>query len=58
MEITGIKVDASRLQEMKIEFSDRLKEIEETIYQEAGESFNLNSPKQLGSFYLKKWGYR
>ncbi len=40
MEITGIKVDASRLQEMKIEFSDRLKEIEETIYQEAGESFN------------------
>lgn len=56
MEITGIKVDASRLQEMKIEFSDRLKEIEETIYQEAGESFNLNSPKQLGVILFEKMG--
>lgn len=56
MEITGIQVDASRLQEMKIEFSDRLKEIEETIYQEAGESFNLNSPKQLGVILFEKMG--
>ena len=56
MEITGIKVDASRLQEMKIEFSNRLKEIEETIYQEAGESFNLNSPKQLGVILFEKMG--
>lgn len=56
MEITGIKVDASRLQEMKIEFSERLKEIEQIIYKEAGEIFNLNSPKQLGVILFEKMG--
>ncbi|WP_301356915.1 DNA polymerase I [Enterococcus spodopteracolus] len=56
MEITGIKVDATRLQEMKIEFSDRLREIEQKIYKEAGEEFNLNSPKQLGVILFEKMG--
>lgn len=56
MEISGIKVDASRLQEMKIEFSERLQEIEQKIYQEAGETFNLNSPKQLGVILFEKMG--
>ncbi|AZP92953.1 DNA polymerase I [Enterococcus mundtii] len=56
MEITGIKVDATRLQEMKIEFSDRLREIEQKIYEEAGEEFNLNSPKQLGVILFEKMG--
>ncbi|MTD38669.1 DNA polymerase I [Erwinia sp. CPCC 100877] len=56
MEITGIRVDASRLKEMRIEFSDRLKEIENKIYQEAGEEFNLNSPKQLGVILFEKMG--
>ncbi|MEA4829696.1 MAG: DNA polymerase I, partial [Enterococcus thailandicus] len=56
MEISGIKVDASRLQEMKLEFSERLKEIEEKIYAEAGEEFNLNSPKQLGVILFEKMG--
>ena len=46
MEITGIRVDATRLKEMQVEFSERLKEIEEKIYAEAGEEFNL-----------KKWAY-
>ena len=54
MEISGIKVDATRLQEMKIEFSDRLREIERKIYEEAGEEFNLNSPKQLGVILFEK----
>ncbi|MBO1299189.1 MULTISPECIES: DNA polymerase I [unclassified Enterococcus] len=56
MEISGIKVDATRLQEMKIEFSDRLREIEQKIYEEAGEEFNLNSPKQLGVILFEKMG--
>ena len=56
MEISGIKVDATRLQEMKVEFSDRLREIEQKIYQEAGEEFNLNSPKQLGGILYEKMG--
>lgn len=56
MEITGIRVDAGRLKEMRVEFSERLREIEEKIYAEAGEEFNLNSPKQLGVILFEKMG--
>ncbi|WP_221621049.1 DNA polymerase, partial [Cronobacter sakazakii] len=56
MEITGIRVDATRLREMQVESSERLKEIEEKIYAEAGEEFNLNSPKQLGVILFEKMG--
>lgn len=54
MEMTGITVDAGRLQEMRVEFGERLKTIEEAIYKEAGEEFNLNSPKQLGVILFEK----
>ncbi|MBL1224987.1 DNA polymerase I [Enterococcus sp. BWR-S5] len=56
MEITGIRVDAQRLREMGLEFSERLTEIEQKIYAEAGEEFNLNSPKQLGVILFEKMG--
>ena len=56
MEITGITVDASRLHTMKGEFSAKLQEIESKIYEEAGETFNLNSPKQLGVILFEKMG--
>ncbi|WP_125711594.1 DNA polymerase I [Companilactobacillus kedongensis] len=48
MEIKGVKVDASRLKEMENTFATRLTEIEQKIYKEAGQEFNINSPKQLG----------
>ncbi|MFQ7235527.1 MAG: DNA polymerase, partial [Enterococcus hulanensis] len=54
MEIAGITVDAQRLQAMRGEFSKRLQEIEQKIYQEAGEEFNINSPKQLGVILFEK----
>ncbi|OPF88758.1 DNA polymerase I [Vagococcus martis] len=56
MEIEGITVNASRLQEMKGEFAERLSEIEQTIYNLAGEEFNINSPKQLGVILFEKMG--
>lgn len=56
MEIEGITVNASRLQEMKGEFAERLSEIEQTIYGIAGEEFNINSPKQLGVILFEKMG--
>lgn len=56
MEITGITVDAPRLEEMKAQFSGRLTEIENTIYEQAGEKFNMNSPKQLGVILFEKMG--
>ena len=57
MEIQGIKLDIDRLEAMKEEFSDRLKEIEAKIFDEAGEEFNINSPKQLSHILFEKMGY-
>ncbi|GAA3724402.1 DNA polymerase I [Salinicoccus jeotgali] len=54
MEYRGIKVDASRLEEMEKDIQKRLDEIESTIYEMAGESFNINSPKQLGHILFEK----
>lgn len=57
MEIQGIKLDVERLEKMKAEFDDILSGIKEKIYQEAGEEFNINSPKQLGHILFEKMGY-
>ncbi|WP_314208829.1 DNA polymerase I [Vagococcus salmoninarum] len=56
MEIEGITVNAQRLQEMKQEFAVQLQGIEERIYEQAGEEFNINSPKQLGVILFEKMG--
>lgn len=56
MEYTGIKVDVQRLKEMKIEIGDRLADIEAKIYRLAGETFNINSPKQLGIILFENLG--
>lgn len=57
MEIQGITADAERLERMKEEFGKTLESIEERIYEEAGETFNINSPKQLGVILFEKMGY-
>jgi DNA polymerase I len=54
MESCGIKVDSDRLQRMGSEIHDRLIEIEEIIYELAGEKFNINSTKQLGVILFEK----
>lgn len=54
MEISGIKVNSDRLHQMQSEFTERLSEIETDIYREAGEKFNINSPKQLGEVLFEK----
>ena len=56
MEIQGIRVDKERLVEMGVEFEARLKEIEQEIYELAGEEFNINSTKQLGVILFEKMG--
>jgi DNA polymerase I len=56
MESTGVKVDVDRLKAMGEELSERLKEIEGRIYELAGETFNINSPKQLGVILFEKLG--
>lgn len=57
MEIQGITVDKTRLEEMKKEFANVLSEIESKVYELAGETFNMNSPKQLGEILFEKMGY-
>jgi len=54
MEYRGIKVDPVVLKKLSGEFEKRLSEIETHIHQEAGESFNVASPKQLGDILFEK----
>lgn len=54
MEITGVHVNAQTLKNMGSKLTERLTEIEEQIYQEAGEEFNINSTKQLGKILFEK----
>lgn len=56
MEITGLKTDASTLVQLGNDFAQRLTELEADIYLEAGERFNINSPKQLGQILFEKLG--
>lgn len=57
MEIQGITADADRLKEMRKEFKGILDNVEQKIYEEAGEEFNINSPKQLSVILFEKMGY-
>lgn len=54
MEATGVKVDVGRLKDMGKNLAEQLKALEEKIYEHAGESFNINSPKQLGVILFEK----
>lgn len=56
MEYTGIKVDSERLHLMGSEISEKLLNIEGHIHALAGEKFNINSPKQLGTILFEKLG--
>ena len=56
MERNGFKVNASTLDDLDQEISKKLTELESTIYQQAGEEFNINSTKQLGHILFEKLG--
>jgi len=56
MEFEGIKLDVDRLKRMGEEISNQLKELEKRIYEHAGTTFNINSPKQLGTILFEKLG--
>ena len=54
MEHLGVRVDISKLEEMGVDLKDRLSTLEKEIYELAGETFNINSPKQLGPILFEK----
>lgn len=54
MERKGIKIDVSYFKNYSLELEKELAKIEKAIYKEAGEEFNINSPKQLGDILFVK----
>lgn len=56
MEIEGVNINPVILQEMAKETEGQILNLEKEIYDLAGESFNINSPKQLGYILFEKMG--
>lgn len=56
MEQQGILVDREELRKYGESLTGRINELEGLIYQQAGEEFNINSPKQLGEILFDKMG--
>ena len=54
MERTGVRIDSARMKEYSAELQKELVGIEESIYEHAGEKFNISSPKQLGVILFEK----
>lgn len=54
MEIAGVRVNADTLKNMGSKLKERLAKLEQQIYNEAGEEFNINSTKQLGTILFEK----
>lgn len=54
MEEEGIRTDAKALQNYSEQLGSRITELERKIYEQAGEEFNINSPKQLGVILFEK----
>ena len=54
MEFAGFKVDISVIDKLGVHFQEKITELEKDIYELAGESFNINSPKQLSVILFDK----
>ena len=54
MEKEGIKIDKKYLKSLEDDFQNELNILENKIFKESGEDFNLNSPKQLGEILFNK----
>ena len=53
MEFVGIKVDTKELEKQRLDLSKEIEELTESIYDDAGLEFNINSPKQLGDILFE-----
>ncbi len=56
MELTGVRVDRDMLIEMQETLAEKIAILEEKIFFETGEKFNISSPKQLGEVLFDKMG--
>jgi len=56
MENQGFKINEEKLDEISKEFKGKINKLQEQIYFEAGEEFNINSPKQVAHILFEKLG--
>ena len=56
MEKTGIRAQGEELKEYAKQLEMRIHELEQSIWEKAGENFNINSPKQMGQILFEKMG--
>ncbi len=54
MELAGIGIDRGYLRALEKELEKRLETLTKAIYKHAGETFNINSPKQLGEILFQR----
>lgn len=54
MEKEGIRAEKAELESYGAQLTGRISELETSIYEKAGETFNINSPKQLGVILFEK----
>ncbi len=58
MEMTGVKVDPVLLKSLSDDFTKKLDELEKQIHEQAGHSFNIASPKQIGVVLFDEMGLK
>lgn len=58
IEERGIKIDKKKLTMLSEEYHKELSDLEKKIWKEAGEEFNINSPKQMGEVLFEKMGLK
>ena len=58
MESNGVKIDIEGLKQISDEQAKEIKEIESKIYEIAGTTFNIGSPKQLGEILFDRLGIK
>lgn len=58
MELVGFRLDTDGITKMRDSLNERTKELEQQIYELAGETFNIKSPAQLGVILFEKLGLK
>ena len=54
MELEGVEINTQSLAEVRVQFDERMRQLEHDIYELAGESFNIASPRQVGDILFGK----
>ncbi len=54
MEAAGVRINVDKLKQAEVSLTEELKVLEQRIYELAGETFNINSPKQVGELLFDK----